>query len=462
MRPASTVASSPPAALGTRLWGPPGYGERPLEVLLPWRLPWLSLTLVALHGVLFLGARGWGGVLSPVTHYRMGAALGPVGAEAWRVISAGFVHPGGWHLALHGVSLLVCGALVEGLLGPARLFWLYGVSLGVSNVSAFQVLPAQGLGMGDSGGVMGLVGALGVLACRPRLPIPWRCRAVMLTGVAAVAGSAGWVSDLWDVGGSSRAAWMGAAVGAGLAVSGLLTWRGPRYVGQGPHWWRVPESVVVDWSAGMASGALGSCLVAALLVGRPWELGGAPHLVRVRVPGTPVSVTVPERTLARATQTQDFYEGHFGEMRYGLRFMDPVVVLITARRMEEPVEEARLEQETLRLRDQLLEEAQREPLSEGYRAGLEPELDWVNRRPAVSSSLEVVGLFSNMRWSMYREGWRVDLQVLCERGPSGEANPLVDEVAQSVVVGVEGAPEWDTCAAWNPGMPEVCMSFWEG
>jgi rhomboid protease GluP len=84
--------------------------------------------------------------------------------EAWRLVSAGFLHGGWQHLAMNLGALLLAGPLVERGLGPARFLGLYLAS--VVGASAASLLAHDVVVAGASGGVFGTVGALLVLELR--------------------------------------------------------------------------------------------------------------------------------------------------------------------------------------------------------------------------------------------------------------------------------------------------------
>ena len=84
--------------------------------------------------------------------------------EAWRLVSAGFLHGGWQHLVMNLGALLLAGPLVERRLGPARFLGLYLAS--VVGASAASLLAHDVVVAGASGGVFGTVGALLVLELR--------------------------------------------------------------------------------------------------------------------------------------------------------------------------------------------------------------------------------------------------------------------------------------------------------
>ena len=429
----STEPAAPPelSSLPSSLWGPPGSGARPLEALVPGRVPWATLVLGGVQLALFLGERAWGGLESSVALYRMGAARGPLGTEAWRLVSAGFVFRDGPHWASHLAALLVGGLYVEGLLGPSRLVLLYVTSLGVSLAACVGCWPDT-LVAGSSGGLWGLAGALLVLACHPRVPLarPYRVAPLVAAfGVGAASLRSAWAPDP----AAGRVLCLsGAAVGLGLALSGVLTWRVPRYVGRLPYCWRVSELPGVRRGAWGVAVLTALCLVLALMRGRPWELRGAEELVRRSVPGTPVSVAVPVG--ARPQPERLSPDGESVTVVYGETLRDSLVVTVSARRLERAVREERLEAETQALRDEL-RLSEREPVpTQDVVHWTAPSVDQVEGRPVVFSSRAAGPGDWSSRWVMYRGRWRISLEVRYEREAYERWSALAERMARNVDV----------------------------
>jgi membrane associated rhomboid family serine protease len=83
--------------------------------------------------------------------------------DAWRVVTAAFVHVGPLHLALNMLALLVFGSELERGLGRWRFGALYAVSV-LGGAAAIQLFgsPGQAVG-GASTAIYGLLGAIAVL-----------------------------------------------------------------------------------------------------------------------------------------------------------------------------------------------------------------------------------------------------------------------------------------------------------
>lgn len=95
-----------------------------------------------------------------------GPVEGVLVGDWYRMLSAAFVHVDFWHIALNMLALWILGSILEPVLGRWRFITLYLLSaLGGSAVSLLGLGPGQ-IGIGASGAVFGLFGALFVVARR--------------------------------------------------------------------------------------------------------------------------------------------------------------------------------------------------------------------------------------------------------------------------------------------------------
>jgi hypothetical protein len=235
----------------------------------------------------------------------------------------------------------------------------------------------------------------------------------------------------------------GTTLGMVLALWGVLTWRLP-YPG-------ARELPLVREGALVAVALTVACLGLALVWERPWELRAPERMVRVRVPGTPLSLAVPTGA-ARRTQVASASET-YARVSYGELLTDMLVVDVTAERLVEAVTAESLEEDTQALYEELAQETETE---EGVVRVWEPWIQHLGPWPAVYSGGNLGTLFWFDRWSMYRGRWLLTVNVFRTAGLPRDWEPLVREVAWSVVMEEEGAPSWDSCAAWNPVETERC------
>ncbi len=87
----------------------------------------------------------------------------------WRLITFGFSHWDLNHLLLNTVLLLILGPIVERRAGAAWLLLVFltaSIASGAGILFKHQLWPSQGVSLGASGGLFGLLGAALVLAFR--------------------------------------------------------------------------------------------------------------------------------------------------------------------------------------------------------------------------------------------------------------------------------------------------------
>jgi rhomboid protease GluP len=127
--------------------------------------------LILLNLLMFAAEVGFGGGENLDTLYRLGAMFPPAvwAGEWWRCISALFLHFGWLHLAMNMVALWLLGPFMEFALGFWRYLLLYLLA-GVGSMAVVMLLgsgPAgDGLTVGASGCIMGLIGATGSIMLR--------------------------------------------------------------------------------------------------------------------------------------------------------------------------------------------------------------------------------------------------------------------------------------------------------
>lgn len=222
----------------------------------------------------------FGGTTSVPTFARMGAVIGGVGnvaAEPWRLISSMFLHAGPLHLFFNGLVLWRLGGPFERLVGrPAYLLLIAASGIGGSLAAG---LTQDGLMVGLSGALWGVMTAMAVLAWHPRSPIVPEKRGPIrrMTLQNLVLNLA--VSFLPQV---SLAAHLGGGlVGGLLAAVGLVQLRRPG-APPPPLWARALGAVsVLLLAAGVFLG---------LATGQPWQLvsqSGMVPLARAAGSGQP-------------------------------------------------------------------------------------------------------------------------------------------------------------------------------
>ena len=134
--------------------------------------PVLTYVLVGVNVAVALGALLSGG----------SAATGGVGAstilsdgsvsraaiadhEYWRLVTAGFLHAGFFHLAFNMLALWILGGMLEPAVGRLRFGLIYLVSLLAGSFGALLLTPNAPT-VGASGAIFGLMGAAAVILRR--------------------------------------------------------------------------------------------------------------------------------------------------------------------------------------------------------------------------------------------------------------------------------------------------------
>ena len=82
--------------------------------------------------------------------------------EWWRLITATFLHGHPLHILLNGYALYMIGMELEGLVGRLRFAAIYAISGLAGSVASYAFTPGDIPGVGASGAIFGLIGALGV------------------------------------------------------------------------------------------------------------------------------------------------------------------------------------------------------------------------------------------------------------------------------------------------------------
>jgi membrane associated rhomboid family serine protease len=125
--------------------------------------------------------------------------------QYYRAFTAMFLHANFQHILFNMIALLIVGPAVEVLLGKARFLALYLLAGLAGSVASYLLSPANILGLGASGAIMGLMGAYVVIGLRRRLPISAVVALLVLNLLIGFSGSIDWRAHL-----------------GGLAVGGLL------------------------------------------------------------------------------------------------------------------------------------------------------------------------------------------------------------------------------------------------
>jgi membrane associated rhomboid family serine protease len=123
--------------------------------------------LIALNVGVFLAEIATGGSLSGFGGSTLATRLAVDGPDVangdwYRLLTAGFIHYGIWHIAMNMYALYILGGSLERLMGRGRFLLVYLVSLVAGSTGAL-LITSCGLTGGASGAIFGLLGAALVL-----------------------------------------------------------------------------------------------------------------------------------------------------------------------------------------------------------------------------------------------------------------------------------------------------------
>jgi membrane associated rhomboid family serine protease len=143
----------------------------------------VTLALILANVAVFATVLGLGLGDDDLGLARAGGLFRPavLAGEWWRLVSATFLHADVFHLGVNMYGLFLLGRLTEDLLGGARLFVVYacaGLGGGLASMWA-----DRGLSVGASGSLMGLLGALIVIALARRQVVQRAAHRAFLGGL---------------------------------------------------------------------------------------------------------------------------------------------------------------------------------------------------------------------------------------------------------------------------------------
>jgi rhomboid protease GluP len=147
--------------------------------------------------------------------------------EWWRLVTVALVHGGLAHLAFNAFALWSLGPLAEVFYGRLRFVAIFLLGTAFATTASMAYTSADGVGA--SGGVFAIVGAVLVFALRGRGLVPEPLRARLLRDMAWIVGvnllfgfSVGYVDNAAHVGGLVAGAIVGAALGPRPALRAAI------------------------------------------------------------------------------------------------------------------------------------------------------------------------------------------------------------------------------------------------
>jgi rhomboid protease GluP len=312
------------------------------------RTPIATYALAAIIGVCFGLELLWGGSESMPTLVRMGALVRERALdEPWRLLSCTFLHAGFMHVLFNVYVLVALGTTLERILGRERFLVLYVASAIGGSLASTLVLD-DGVSVGASGAIWGLLAAEAMLAHRPGGLLP----AILLPGLkrAALINLAINVVNSFRPDVDWAAHFGGGIVGGLLVLTGVLTLGLPRLAeltaeqtpeDRKPMWLR-PAAVALTGLL-VAGGAYG------LLQGAAWSLTAKQELTRRSLGDSGFGIELPSMLGEPKELRQQ--PGQVTAV-YGDLLSDMVVVEVLVIRFESP-----LPADQLAIEFQALEEA---------------------------------------------------------------------------------------------------------
>jgi rhomboid protease GluP len=169
---------------------PPSSPVPPRRIALP--APWVTRVLVGLNVLVFVGMVAGGGSPAGFTNLlvvKWGANVGPLslGPQPWRMLASNYVHGNLLHIALNMWCLWNLGALAEFLFGRWTFVWVY-TFCGIAGSLASLWWHPNVIGVGASGAIFGLAGALIAAIYLGKLPYPKQTFGGVLRSLLAFAG----------------------------------------------------------------------------------------------------------------------------------------------------------------------------------------------------------------------------------------------------------------------------------
>jgi membrane associated rhomboid family serine protease len=222
-----------------------GIGSTSDEPVLTYIL--IGICVAAFVGEVAGGASATGSGFGGSRLFEEGALSGPAVADGdyWRIVSAGFLHAGFFHLLFNMFSLWILGSLLEPAIGQLRFALIFFVSLLAGSFGALVVDP-NSLTVGASGGIFCLMGAA-VIVMRNRGINPMESGLGLWIGLNLLL--------TFTVSGISIGGHIGGLIGGTLAALVLF---------EAPNLLRVPPAMANLLCAGLgALAVIGSVAVAA-------------------------------------------------------------------------------------------------------------------------------------------------------------------------------------------------------
>jgi rhomboid protease GluP len=175
------------------------------------------------------------------TLFDFGAKFGPAlrAGQWWRLVTAGFLHGGLWHILMNSWVLYDLGAETEATYGTPRYLLFYVVSTITGFYASFIWSPV--LSIGSSAGIFGLIGAMLALGVRERSAYGDMVRSLYMRWAIY-----GLLMGLLPFFATDNAAHIGGLAG-GFAMAYIAGT--PRLLGTGEKIWQIAGGIAVAGAA---------------------------------------------------------------------------------------------------------------------------------------------------------------------------------------------------------------------
>lgn len=168
----------------------------------------VSLTIIAINVVVFVGQLATGGTGSPL--FLRGSMLGLTAFDPgsgqvltgvadgayWRLLTAAFLHSGILHIAFNMYALYLFGPFVEKVLGTTRFIIAYLTMAIISSVFVYWLSNPLSITIGASGAIFGLFGMALILLIRAKQNVRMLLILLVLNAVISLQGNISWQGHL--------------------------------------------------------------------------------------------------------------------------------------------------------------------------------------------------------------------------------------------------------------------------
>lgn len=136
--------------------------------------PLLTVTLIGVFCLVFVGQQFFAILPNPsflsshiatlITLGGLNKSIIELSGQGYRVLTAGFLHGSLVHLIFNSYATLIAASFLERYMGKSWLLFIFFVSMVASSALSLYINPAILTSVGASGGLMGLFGALLIMA----------------------------------------------------------------------------------------------------------------------------------------------------------------------------------------------------------------------------------------------------------------------------------------------------------